>query len=162
MPNKIAVKIRDIAPHEYDILDEFLYHAIYLPQGVKPLPRIIIYVSEIYIYAQDFGKQKGDHGVVAVYNDKIIGVAWTRIITAFGHVDNDTPELAISILPEYRGKGIGTKLMKKLFEVLGENGYKKTSLSVQKDNPAVGLYLKLGYEVVEDRIGGDYIMRYKV
>ena len=162
MSNKTVVTIRTIEPHEYDILDEFLYHAIYLPKGAKPLPRIIIYISEIYVYAQDFGKQRGDHGVVAEHGDKIIGMAWTRIIPAFGHVDCDTPELAISILPEYRGQGIGTKLMQKLFDILRENGYKKTSLSVQKDNPAVRFYLKLGYEIVEDRFGGDCIMIYNV
>ena len=39
--------------------------------------------------------------------------------------------------------GIGTKLMKKLYEVLRENGYTQTSLSVQKYNPAVMLYKQL-------------------
>ena len=31
--------IRKIHPEEYSLLREFLYHAIYLPEGVEPPPR---------------------------------------------------------------------------------------------------------------------------
>ncbi|MDR2610036.1 MAG: GNAT family N-acetyltransferase, partial [Clostridiales Family XIII bacterium] len=78
-------------------------------------------------------------------NGQVVGAAWTRIIAGYGHIGAGTPELAISVLPEFRGCGIGTKLMKKLFAVLRENGYARTSLSVQKDNPAVRFYERLGY-----------------
>jgi ribosomal protein S18 acetylase RimI-like enzyme len=84
------------------------------------------------------------------------------IIPAFGHLNADTPELAISILPSFRGYGIGTKLMKKLFNVLLDSGYKRISLSVQKDNLAVRFYEKLGYCVTEEKLDlvghDDYIM----
>ena len=93
---------------------------------------------------------------------QIIGAAWTRIIPAYGHVDNNTPELAISILPEFRNYGIGTKLMNKLFDVLRDNGYNQTSLSVQKNNPAVRFYKRLGYELTGERLDHagheDYLM----
>lgn len=85
----------------------------------------------------------GDLGVVAEQNCQVVGAAWTRIIPAYGHVDNKMPELAISILPEFRGCGIGTKLMKKLFVLLQDNGYSQTSLSEQKDNPAIEFYKRL-------------------
>jgi ribosomal protein S18 acetylase RimI-like enzyme len=48
--------------------------------------------------------------------------------------------------------------MRKLFAVLRENGYARTSLSVQKDNPAARLYQRLGYRVageMPDRAGRD-------
>ncbi len=74
----------------------------------------------------------------------------------------ETPELAISVLPEFRGYGIGTKLMKKLFEILRDNGYARTSLSVQKDNPAVRFYERLGYQITEEKLdyagNEDFIM----
>ena len=63
----------------------------------------------------------------------------------------ETPELAISVFPEFRGYGIGTKLMKKLFGILQANGYVRTSLSVQKNNPAVRFYERLGYQIVEGK-----------
>ena len=94
----------------------------------------------------------GDLGVIAEQNGQIVGVAWTRIIPNFGHISDEVPELVISILPEFRGYGIGTKLMKKLFILLRENGYKRTSLSVQKDNPATRFYKNLGYEIIDEKI----------
>jgi len=45
-------------------------------------------------------------------------VAWTRIIPADGHIDDEAPELATSVLPEYRGQGVGTLLMNYLFEAI--------------------------------------------
>jgi ribosomal protein S18 acetylase RimI-like enzyme len=158
------IKTRPIQPADYPILDDFLYHAIFIPKGEEYPPYDIIYDTEIYIYVKDFGKAD-DCGVVAVNleNDgKIVGVAWTRIIPAYGHLDEDTPELAISALPDYRGQGVGTMLMNGLFGLLRERGYKRTSLSVQKNNPAVRFYERLGYEITDeklDRVGHeDYIM----
>ena len=137
---------------DYVCLNEFLYQAIFIPKGSELPPRSIINEPEIFVYIKDFGGQPGDLGVVAEQNGQVIGAAWTRIISAYGHIDNDTPELAISILPEFRGYGIGTKLMKKLFEILRENKYKNTSLSVQKDNPAVRFYQRLGYKILGPRL----------
>jgi GNAT superfamily N-acetyltransferase len=57
------------------------------------------------------------------------------------------PNLPFQYLPEFRGYGIGTKLMNKLFESLKESGYTQTSLSVQKDNPAVQFYLRWGMKL---------------
>jgi len=155
------LKIRSIVSADYPVLEDFLYHAIFLPPGVKPLPREIIYTPEIFIYIKDFGG-KNDCGIVAELDGKIIGAAWTRIIPAYGHVDNKTPELAISVLPDWRGKGVGSEMMKNLFELLCERGYRQTSLSVQKDNPAVRLYERLGYKITGERIDHanheDYLM----
>jgi ribosomal protein S18 acetylase RimI-like enzyme len=153
---KVKTKIRSIKPADYSVLPDFLYHAIFLPPGAEPLPREVLDKSEIAIYIDGFGG-KDDCGVVAEQNGNILGVAWTRIIPAFGHVDDDTPELAISVLPEYRCQGIGTKLLKKLFERLAEKGYKQTSLSVQKDNPALHLYQRMGYTTISEN-DEDYIM----
>ena len=155
------LKIRKIQSHEYPILGDFLYHAIYLPPDAEPVLREIIFDPEIYIYVKDFGNEN-DCGVVAEVDSNIVGVAWTRIIPAYGHLDNQTPELAISVLPEYRGREIGTHLMNALFDLLRERSYAQTSLSVQKDNPAVRFYLRLGYEISGERLDHagqeDYLM----
>jgi len=150
------IKVREIAEAEYPFLEGFLYNAIFIPQGEKSPPREIIYKPEIYVYIKDFGS-KTDCGVVAESDGKIIGAAWTRIIPAYGHIDDDTPELAISVLPEHRGRGAGTMLMNRLFELLRESGYKRTSLSVQKNNPAVRFYKRLGYAIADEK-HEDYIM----
>jgi ribosomal protein S18 acetylase RimI-like enzyme len=150
-------KIREIKPVNYPVLADFLYLAIFQPPGAEPLPREVIEKPEIAIYIDGFGSQKGDMGVVAELDGKIVGAAWTRIIPAFGHIDDDTPELAISVLPEYRNQGIGTKLLKQLFTQLAQKGFKQTSLSVQKANPALRLYERMEYKSVSEN-DADYIM----
>ena len=160
--HKLKAKIRVIQKSDYECLNEFLYQAIFIPEGEAAPPRDIINDPEILIYIKDFGDTIGDLGVVSEQDNQIIGAAWVRIISAYGHVDSNTPELAISILPEFRGYGIGTKLMHTLFKVLKENGYKQTSLSVQKNNPAASFYQRLGYKIVNEKIDHvgqeDYLM----
>ncbi|MCL1868115.1 MAG: GNAT family N-acetyltransferase [Paludibacter sp.] len=144
------LKIRQILIEEYPVLENFLYHAIFLPLGAEPLPREVIFVPEIFVYIKDFGG-KDDCCVVAEQDEQIVGAAWTRIISAYGYINDKTPELAISVLPNWRGKGIGNKMMKSLFDLLRERGYQQTSLSVQKNNPAVRFYERLGYKITGKR-----------
>lgn len=106
--------IRAMYPKEYPLLREFLYQAIFLPEGTWPPSRSVIDLSKLPIYIADFGTQFGDHCLAAEVNGKIIGTAWSRIMEDYGHIDVDTPSLAISLLPEYRDQGIGTKLLSNL------------------------------------------------
>ena len=64
---------------------------------------------------------------------------------------------AISVLKEYRGVGIGSKLMKQILKALKEQGYKQVSLSVQKENYAVDMYKKVGFRILNEN-KEDYIM----
>jgi ribosomal protein S18 acetylase RimI-like enzyme len=150
--NLRTVNVREITPDDYPVLEDFLYNAIHIPPGGKWPPREIIFTPEIHIYIKDFGDKSGDCGIVAGQDGKIIGAAWTRIVPAYGHLDKNTPELAISVLPEYRGQGIGALLMERLFDLLRERGYKRTSLSVQQNNPAVRFYQRLGYKITEEKL----------
>ena len=60
-----------------------------------------------------------------------------------------TPELTIAVLPGYRGRGIGTALLERLIAAV-EIEYEALSLSVWPANPAYRLYLRMGFEVVEE------------
>jgi len=145
--------VREIRPADIPQMTEFLYHAIFQPPGTERLPREAIFQPDVHIYIDNFdpAATTGDCGVVAEIGGKPVGMAWTRIIPGYGHIDEDTPELAISVLPEYRGKGIGAKLMGRLFDLLRERGYAQTSLAVQTKNPACRFYRRLGYTVVEEK-----------
>jgi ribosomal protein S18 acetylase RimI-like enzyme len=147
-----SVCIREITPVDYPLLEDFLYHAIFVPPGTEAPPRDVIYNPDVFLYVDGFGSKPGDCGVVAEVSGKVVGAAWERIIPAFGHVDEKTPELAISVLPEYRGQAIGTLMMKRLFGLLRERGYKQTSLAVQKENAAVRFYQRLGYKTIRDSV----------
>ena len=149
--------IRKIRPEEHNLLREFLYQAIYLPEGMEPPPRSIIDLPELQVYVTDFGTQPGDHCLVAEVERKVIGTAWCRIMEDYGHIDNDTPSLAISLLPEYRGQGTGTQLLNALLLLLRENGYQRASLSVQKENPALRLYQRAGFRILAEK-DTEYLM----
>ena len=80
-----------------------------------------------------------------------------RIMDDYGHVDDKTPSLAISLYKDYRGHGIGTALMLKMLDVLQESGYEKASLAVQKANYAVKMYRKVGFKIIGES-DEEYIM----
>ncbi len=151
------LKIRAIKKEEYEILNDFLYEAIFIPKGAKKPPKDIIENEELQVYIKDFGKYKSDHCLIAEVNKKIIGVCWARVMSDYGHIDDDTPSLAISLYEEYRNKGIGTKLMQSMLKLLKEKGYTQTSLSVQKENYAFKMYEKLGFEIILEN-AEEYIM----
>lgn len=142
--------IREIQKQEYPLLNHFLYEAIFIPKGVEPPPKTIIASPELQVYVKGFGEAKDDLGLVAEVDGKIVGAVWIRIMNDYGHVDNETPSLAISLDREYRGLGIGTALMKEMLAALASRGYSRVSLSVQKANYAVKLYQKVGFEILKE------------
>ena len=152
--------IRTMQSEEYPLLREFLYQAIFLPEGAVPPSRSVIDLPELQVYISDFGTQFGDHCLVAEVNGKIAGAAWSRMMEDYGHIDEDTPSLAISLLPEYRGQGIGTKLLNNLLALLYKKRFSQVSLSVQKKNPAFRLYKRAGFSILEEK-GTEYLMLLK-
>ena len=105
----------------------------------------------------EFGNRKHDKALVAEMQGNVIGAIWVRIMNDYGHIDNDTPSLAMSVYKKYRGLGIGTSLLKQLLQVERLAGYSKISLSVQKSNYAVKMYEKVGFTVADEN-NEEYIM----
>lgn len=149
--------IRSLQKEEVILLKDFLYEAIFLPEGAKPPAREIVERPELRVYTDGFGSQKGDNCLVAEIGGRVVGAVWTRIMEDYGHIDNDTPSFAISLYQEYRGQGIGTELMKKMLGLLKTQGYTKASLAVQKANYAVKMYRQTGFEIVGEN-EEEYIM----
>ena len=129
--------IREMRSEEYCLLSDFLYEAIYIPEGIEPPPKSVIECPELQEYIVEFGNRKHDKALVAEIQGNVVGAIWVRIMNDYGHIDNDTPSLAMSVCPQYRGLGIGTSLLKQLLQVERLAGYSKISLSVQKSNYAV-------------------------
>lgn len=61
----------------------------------------------------------------------------------------------ITLLPEFRGSGIGTKLLRDLQEEARSAG-KSLTIHVERFNRALTLYHRLGFEQVEDK--GVYLL----
>lgn len=159
------IAIRKITQSELGILEDMLYEAIYQPGRNNLIPRSVLSIPEVNAYIRDFGKEKADYCLVADFEGKIIGAVWVRIISGdikgYGYVDDDTPEFAISLFDEYRNQGIGSRLMTAMIDHLRKGGYKQASLNVKKENYAVKLYFKMGFEVIrEDE--EDYLMVLKL
>ena len=148
--------IREIRPEEIPLLENFLYEAIFIPEGTPAPPRSILENEDLQVYVRDFGKKVDDRCLVAEVDGKIVGAVWTRIMDDYGHIDNQTPSLAISLYKEYRHQGIGTQLMHRMLEKLKADGYQRVSLSVQKANYALQLYRKVGFTPVADH--GDELL----
>lgn len=132
------------------LLTDFLYEAIFQKDTSKLAPRTIIQESSLWVYIDEFGTKKDDYCFVAELNNRIVGAVWVRYIKAFGHINDAVPEFAISAYPQYRGKGIGTALMRKMLEHLRLKGYSRTSLAVQKDNYAVKMHQSVGFEICDE------------
>ena len=153
--------IREMTAQEYPLLDDFLYEAIYVPEGVDPPSKSIITAPELQVYVKGFGASKDDFALVAEVENKIIGAVWMRIMNDYGHIDDKTPSLAISLYKTYREQGIRSSLIKEMLSLPQVHDNKRVSLSVQKANYAAKLYQKIGFRIIKE-IGDEWIMTYNL
>ena len=142
--------IRKMKKTEYPLLNDFLYEAIHIPQDAEAPPRSIINIHELQVYVEQFGRGRADYALAAEVDSKIVGAVWVRIMNDYGHIDEKTPSLAISLYKPYRGLGIGTALMEAMLSLLKGKGYESVSLSVQQANAAVRMYQRLGFQIFDE------------
>ena len=151
------ITIRSLRADERELLKDFLYEAIFIPEGVEPPERSIIRQPVLSLYYEDFGTGQADNCLVAEVDGKVVGAVWTRIMNDYGHLDDNTPSFAISLYKEYRGQGIGTEMMGRMLDLLKCQGWKRASLAVQKANYAVRMYEAIGFRTVDEN-AEEYIM----
>ena len=53
MDKSVKYIIRHIKPEETILLKDFLYEAIYIPEGIKPPSRDIVFLPELKIYFEE-------------------------------------------------------------------------------------------------------------
>ncbi len=145
--------IRKLREGEREILEDLLYEAIFQPIGGERISRDIIKQPQLFKYIREFGRS-GDRCLVAEADRRIIGGVWVRTWSGpakgYGYIDDSTPEFSISLLKGYRGRGVGSALMREMISLLMKEGYTQASLSVSKGNYAVRLYERLGFKVVAE------------
>lgn len=152
--------IRELRDDETPLLKDFLYEAIFIPEGVEPPSKDIVELPELRVYTDAFGSGARDYCLVADLDGKPVGAVWSRIMDDYGHLDDDTPSLAIALYKPHRGHGLGTQLMLRMLDLLTDRGCRTASLAVQKANYAVRMYEKVGFRIVEDR-GEEWLMRWE-
>ena len=66
--------IREMRSEEYCLLSDFLYEAIYIPEGIEPPPKSVIECPELQEYIVEFGNRKHDKALVAEMQGNVIGI----------------------------------------------------------------------------------------
>lgn len=136
---------------------EFLWDMIYEAaewhpegSGSKPPREEVLSDPSISHYVEGWGRA-GDAAVVAIDSTDggRIGAAWYRLMSSqdpgYGFVDASTPEVAIAVVPDRRGIGVGGALLHALLDTARLQGFGTLSLSVERDNPAAKLYERNGF-----------------
>lgn len=159
------IEIRNLEKSEHTFLLKMLYESIYLDIENKPPMDQLLNTDSMKKYYQDWGR-KGDKALIAVDEcGNFCGAVWYRLFCkenpGYGFVSEHIPELGIAIEKEYRGKGLGKKLMNSIIEEAKNNGFDELSLSVDANNSnAIQLYDKIGFIQV-GRDETSLIMLYK-
>ena len=152
------ITFRPLETRDQAFMSDFLYECIFVPEGQAKPPRDILNTPNLQVYIQGFGEYAADCGVIAESEGSIVGMAWARVMNDYGHIDDDTPSIAISVQRTFRGRGIGSTLLELLKQEVRAHGFSALSLSVQAKNSALRLYRRHGFQTVQEK-GEDLIMR---
>jgi len=129
-----------------------LYEAAYWnPERPRP-PKEEVSSEEPKLarYLEGWGRP-GDAAVVAVdlSSGRRLGAVWYRLMTTdepgYGFVDDDIPEVALAVVSDRRGTGVGGALLRALLDTARSRGFDALSLSVEHGNPALRLYERNGF-----------------
>lgn len=153
----LAPTYRDAASEDIDSLWTFLAMAAREPDAAaaKAVP---VVAAHLVGWQRD-----GDFGVVAERSGMTLGAVWARQFAvsegATFFAGPRTPEISIAVLAEERGSGIGTQLLQRIERAARERMLDGLCLNVRLGNPALHLYQKAGYQLVEgaqfeNRAGG--------
>ena len=135
--DRMGIVIRKMEEAEYHLLRGFLYEAIFVPEGAAVPPEVIVDSAELQVYYVGFGTSKHDRALVA--EGRVVGAVWCRIMEDYGHIND------------------ATAMMQEMLALLHACGYGQVSLSVDKANYAVRMYLAAGFGIVEER-ETEYVM----
>lgn len=147
---EVAVVVRRGGVQDVRFLRDMLHHAYYWKErkpDAGPGP--------VQLYVKAWGRA-GDTAVIAILDGFPVGAAWYRLFPAghvgYGFVNEQTPELAVAVVPSARGQGVGSALLATLLDRARTDGFGALSLSVDRLNdPAVALYERHGFAPVEEK-----------
>ncbi len=164
----IPYSIRPVTAADETFLWQMLYYAAHMHEEPDKTVADVMANPTLALYVTAWGRP-GDLGFIAetTPNGQRLGAAWLRLYAgeskAYSATDDKTPELAVALLPDFTGQGIGTALLEELL-VAAERQFTTIALSVRAGNPAFRLYHRMGFRVIGEltnRVGGiSYDMRY--
>ena len=153
----MALVVRKGGGQDVRFLRDMLHHAYYWKERTPDAGP-----GPVQLYVKAWGR-RGDNAVIAVSDGFPVGAAWYRLFRestpGYGFVGERTPELAIAVVPNARGRGVGSALLAALLERARSDGHDAISLSVDRHNEgAIALYEQHGFAPVEE-VGDSLTMR---
>ncbi|HVU68523.1 MAG TPA: GNAT family N-acetyltransferase [Ktedonobacteraceae bacterium] len=164
----MQILIRPAERDDEPFLWEMLYYAAHMSEDGETDVGAARENAGLQKYVQGWG-QANDIGVLALEeaSQRPLGAAWMRVLQEEKKmsplIPAGTPELAIAVLPDQLGRGIGTRLLETLLPA-ARQVYPAIVLSVRKDNPARHLYARMGFEVIDtgiSRVGSESFVMLK-
>jgi ribosomal protein S18 acetylase RimI-like enzyme len=156
MEKQMNYVIRPLTKAEEPFLWEMLYYAAHMEEDGETSLQAAKNNPDLIKYAKDWGRET-DMGFIALepHSHRAIGAAWVRLLLGedktFSYINDFIPELAIAVVPDYIGKGVGALLLTHLLEA-AKKVYPAVVLSVRSTNPARHLYERLGFVIIEKAI----------
>jgi ribosomal protein S18 acetylase RimI-like enzyme len=75
-------------------------------------------------------------------------VGWCDVLPKSGPVHAHVGVLGVALLPEFRGQGLGGRLLRQTLDAARTFGLHRVELTVRQDNrSAIALYRKIGFEI---------------
>ncbi len=152
------------------VTDEPLLWTMLMYAAHEPSVAAVKANPDLARYVQQWGRV-GDMGVIAQKAEVPVGAAWLRLWTpgdrGYGYVADEIPELAIAVIPDMRGQGVGTTLLEKTLQIASSR-FSAISLSIRADNPALRLYERTGFmpvpgsEMINREGGRSFSMKIKL
>jgi ribosomal protein S18 acetylase RimI-like enzyme len=162
MPHQVFnYSIRAAAPADEPILWDMLFYAANMAEDGATSSEAAKTHSFLAEYVAGWGRV-GDIGVLAINSadGAGLGAAWLRQLSGaekrYAAVAEGVPELAIAVVPAAIGQGIGGALLGALL-AQARGQYPAVALSVRERNPALRLYERHGFVIVDtvtNRVGG--------
>ena len=134
--------IHPLTAADEPVLWEMLYQALRTSEDAPP--RDIVRQPEYARHVEGWGRA-GDTGFVAYdaeTKDELLGAVWFRLPPG-----QTMPELAFAVKSGHRKRGIGAALLTQLVKANPQNS--AVAISAPANNPAVRLYERFGFKIVE-------------
>jgi ribosomal protein S18 acetylase RimI-like enzyme len=150
MEKNTQLTIRLVQAKDIPFLWDMLFEAAAVAESMRALGKEkALSLPENQKYVEGWGRP-GDAGVIALdEGERPLGAAWYRLHSAlvpgYGFISPAIPELTIGVRADVRGQRVGSALLHALIEQAQRKGYAALSLSVDRNNPALSLYERVGF-----------------
>lgn len=103
-------------------------------------------------FSDPWSKRSFEDELTNRFSIPLVVKSGTRIVgyACLWHIYEQMEIANIAVSPEFRGKGVGSTMMKRVLEVAKEKGCRSIILSVRKSNSAaISLYRRFGFVELE-------------